>query len=71
MPVYNLIKYINNDSKTSASFWKYFKDEAALTGAGIVDNFSGNSVSFKFKKTITGKTVAGGTKIDKIMVKYM
>ena len=27
MPMYNLLKYSKNYSKTSASFWNYYKDE--------------------------------------------
>ena len=27
MPMYNLIKYSNNYSKTSGSLWKYYKDD--------------------------------------------
>ena len=27
MPMYNLIKYTDNYSKTSATMWKYYKDE--------------------------------------------
>ena len=28
MPMYNLIEYSNNYSKTSGSLWQYYKDEA-------------------------------------------
>ena len=27
MPMYNLIEYSDNHSKTSGSFWQYYKDE--------------------------------------------
>ena len=27
MPMYNLIKYSNSDSKTSGSLWQYYRDD--------------------------------------------
>ena len=27
MPMYNLIEYSNNNSKTSGNLWQYYKDE--------------------------------------------
>ena len=49
MPMYNLIEYSNNYSKISVSLWKYYRDEPALNDADSLDNFPGNSASFKFK----------------------
>ena len=49
MPMYNLIEYSNNYSKTSGSLWQYYRDEPN-------DNSKANSESFKFKVKITGKT---------------
>ena len=66
MPMYNLIEYSNNYSKTSGSLWQYYKDEPN-------DNLA-NSESFKSKVKITGSTPAGGnTKDVKIIVplKYL
>ena len=73
MPMYNLIKYINNYSKTSGRLWQYYRDKPALTDAGTADNFPGNSALFKFKQEITGTTGVHGTKKVKIMVplKYL
>ena len=48
MPIYNLIEYSDNYSKTSGSLWQYYKDEPN-------DNLA-NSESFKSKVKITGKT---------------
>ena len=48
MPMYNLIKYIDNDAKTTGSLWQYCRDEPD-------DNIE-DSVSFKSKIIITGKT---------------
>ena len=61
MPMYNLIEYSDNYSKTSGSLWQYYKDEPN-------DNLA-NSESFKSKVKITGSTPAGGnTKDVKIIV---
>ena len=51
MPMYNLIEYSDNYSKTSGSLWQYYKDEPN-------DNLA-NSESFKSKVKITGSTPAG------------
>ena len=38
MPMYNLIKYSKNYSKTSGSLWQYCKDTPAVNNAeNIVD----------------------------------
>ena len=47
MPMYSLIKYSDNYSKTSGSLWQYYRDEPN-------DNLT-NSKLFKSKITITGK----------------
>ena len=56
MPMYNLIEYSENYSKTSASSWQYYKDEPH-------ENLA-NSESFKFEVKITGNTPAGGNTKD-------
>ena len=48
MPMYNLIEFSDNYSKTSGSLWQYYKDEPN-------DNLA-DSRSFKYKVKITGKT---------------
>ena len=50
MPMYNLIEYSYNYSKTSESLWHYYKDEPN-------DNLA-DSESFKSKVEITGSTPA-------------
>ena len=52
MPMYNLIEYSDNYSKTSGSLWQYYKDDPN-------DNIT-QSESFKSKVKITWKTSAGG-----------
>ena len=49
MPMYNLIEYSDNYSKTSGSLWQYYKDDPNDTMT--------NSKSFKCKVKKTGKTL--------------
>ena len=56
MPMYNLIEYSDNYSKTSGSLWQYYKDDPN-------DNIE-NSESFKSKIKITGKTHNNGNTKD-------
>ena len=66
MPMYNLIEYSDNYSKTSESLWQYYKDDPN-------DNIA-DSKSFQFKVKITGKTPDdGNTKDVEIIVplKYL
>ena len=69
----NLIEYWNNYSKTSGNLWQFHRDEPTLNIAGELDNFPGNSASFKVKQKITGSTRNDGTKAVQIMVplKYL
>ena len=61
MPMYNLIEYSDNYSKTSGSLWQYYKDEP--------NNNIADSESFKSKVKITGKTPADrNTKSVEIIV---
>ena len=41
MPMYNLIKYSNNYSKTSGSLWQYCKKIPAIDDDGDIVNFNG------------------------------
>ena len=66
MPMYNIVEYSDNYSKTSGSLWQYYKDDPN-------DNLA-NSKSIKSKVKITGKTpAAGNTKDVEIIVplKYL
>ena len=56
MPMFNLIEYSNNYSKTSGSLWQHHRDELALTNAVALDNFSGTSALLEFKQKITNPT---------------
>ena len=66
MPMYSLIEYSDNYSKTWRSLWQYFKDKP--------DNNLAGSESFKSKIKITRKTpIDGNTKDIEIIVplKYL
>ena len=58
MPMYNLLEYSKNYSKTSASLWNYYRDE--LTDDSNDNNDPNknviNSRSFKYKTSIAGST---------------
>ena len=51
----------------------YFRVEPALTDAGALDNFAGNSASFIYKQNLTDLTRNNGRKAVKIMapLKYL
>ena len=72
-PMYNLIEYSNNYSKTSDGLWQYYRDEPALTDDDALDNFPGNSALFKHKQKIKDSTQDDGTKnIEKMVpLKYL
>ena len=58
MPMYNLIEYSDNYSKTSESLWQYYKDIPAANNDGDIVNFNEATAtdSFNFKTKITGQT---------------
>ena len=58
MPMYNLIEYSDNYSKTSGSLWQYCKDIPAVDDDGdiVIFNGSNDTDSFNFKSKIIGKT---------------
>ena len=64
MPVYNLIEFSDNYSKTCASLWTMLKNDAI---ADFLPHDS-NSALFKFKTKVAGSTRNYGTKNVKIMV---
>ena len=76
MPMYNLIEYSDDYSKTSGSLWQYCKDIPAVNNDGDIVDFDGANAtdSFNFKTKITGKTGENGRKDNvEIMVplKYL
>ena len=73
MPMYNLIEYSNNYSKTFGILWQYCRDEPTLDHDGDIDDFIATTHLFKIKEKITGQTGENGTKNVEIMVplKYL
>ena len=60
MPMYNLIEYSDNYSKTSGSLQQYCKETPATDDDADIANFNGANAtdSFNFKTKITGQTAA-------------
>ena len=69
MPMYNLIEYSDNYSKTSGSLWQYCKDIPAVNNDGNIVDFNGANAtdSFNFKTKITGQTDNNG-RIDNVEI---
>ena len=76
MPMYNLIEYSNNFSKTSGSLWKYCKDIPVVDDNNNIVEFNGTNAAdlFNFKAKITGQTGNNG-RIDNaeimVQLKYL
>ena len=70
MPMYNLIEYSDNYSKTSGSLWQYCTEVPAVNNNGNIVDFNGANVtdSFNFKTKITGQINDDGTINVEIMV---
>ena len=76
MPMYNLIEYCDNYSKTSESLWQYCNEIPNIDDNGNIVNFDGTNEteSFKFKSSITGKTAANnddGNIVGRVDVEIM
>ena len=75
IPMYNLIEYSDNYTKTTGSLWQYCKDIPVRDANHIIEEFTGGNTtdSFNFKAKITGQTGNNGTKDVEIMVslKYL
>ena len=72
MPMYNLIEYSDNYSKTSGYLWQYCKDIPAVNNNdNIVDfNIANAADSFNFTTKITGQTNDDGKINIEIMVLF-
>ena len=75
MPMYDLIEYSDNYSKSSGSLWKYCKEIPAVNNADNIVGFNGVNAtdSFNFKTKIRGQTDEDGRINIEIMVplKYL
>ena len=69
MPMYNLIEYSDNYSKTSGSLWQHCKDIAAVNDNGNITEFNGFNAtdSFNFKAKMTDQTENNG-RIDNVEI---
>ena len=69
MPMYNLIEYSDNYSKTSGSLWQHCKDIAAVNDNGNIAEFNGLNAtdSFNFKAKMTDQTENNG-RIDNVEI---
>ena len=70
IPMYNLIEYSSNYSKTSGSLWQHCKEITAANNAGKIVAFNGANAtdSFNFKTKITGQTGDNGKMVP---LKYL
>ena len=48
MPMYNLIEYSDNYSKTSGSLWQYTKDIPAVNNNNAIVDFTNNNLTDSF-----------------------
>ena len=75
MPMYNVIEYGDNYSKTSGSLWQYCKEIPAINSAGNIVDFNGANAtdSFNFKTKVIGQINNDGRIDVEIMVplKYL
>ena len=75
MPIYNLMEYNGNYSKTSGSLWQYCKEISTVDDDGDIADFNGANAtdSFNFKTKITGQAKNNGIINVQIMVplKYL
>ena len=60
MPMYNLIEYSDNYSKTTGSLWQYCKEIPAINNDADITDFNGANAtdSLNFKTKIAGQTAA-------------
>ena len=69
MPMYNLIEYSDNYSKTSGSLWQHCRDIPSVDNNDNIVNFNGanGTDSFNFKAKITVQTDDDG-EIDNVEI---
>ena len=67
------MEYSDNYSKASGNLWLYYREETDFNDACALDDFPGNSASFKFKQKMSDSAGDDGTKNVEIMVplKYL
>ena len=55
MPMYNLLEYSKNYSKTTGSLWNYYRDEPNRGANNNINHSIKDSKSFDYKTSTTGK----------------
>ena len=61
VPTYNLLEYNKNYSKTTGSFWNYYRDEPNKAANNNINYSIKDSKSFDYKTSITGKLESNNT----------
>ena len=61
MPMYNLLEYSKNYTKTTGSFWNYYTDEPNSVAKNNRNYSFKDSKSFDYKTSITGKLKGNST----------
>ena len=61
MPMYNLIEYSKNYSRTTGSLWNYYRDEPNSGAEGNINYYIIGSKSFDYKKRITERLGSSDT----------
>ena len=61
MPMHNLLEYNKNYSKTTESFWSYYRDEPNSDANNNINYSVKDSKSFDYKASITGKLEGNNT----------
>ena len=55
MPMCSLIEYIKNQSKTTGSFWNYYRYELNSGAVGDINYYTRGSKHFDCKTSVTGR----------------
>ena len=61
LPMYNLLEYSKNYSKTTGGFWNYYRDEPDCGANNNINYSIKDSKSFDYKTSITGKLEGNNT----------
>ena len=61
MPMYNLLEYSKNYSKTTGRFWNYYRDEPNSGANNNINYLIKDSKCFDYKTSITGKLEGNNT----------
>ena len=61
MPIYNLLEYSKNYSKTTESLWNYYRDKPNSSTVRNINYSIRGSKSFDYKTSITDKLEGNNT----------